>query len=233
MIVVPKTEQRVLSPSKNLMESRYEWTFETLERMRDSLPTKTILDIGAGDGRMKRIETLGFTWLGFDLNPGTPEITRWDLTDPCSVSNIEPGAAILLDVIEHCLNPGLALRNISNILPVGAYLILTMPNPRWSRSRTYALIYGVPGCFTQSDLDQNHHVFPPWPHIIEKMLRDVGLSIEEYVTLDGKTGWPTRPLSLSFPLRCGHSLLTFLIEKFDRSACGMSYGLVARKMKVL
>jgi hypothetical protein len=233
VIVAPKTVQRALTPSGNLMESRYEWAFNTLECMRPSLPTKTVLDIGAGDGRMKRIETLGLAWQGFDLNPSAPGIARWDLTDPCPVSNIEPGAAILLDVIEHCLNPGLALRNISNILPVDAYLILTMPNPRWSRSRTHALVYGVPGCFTQSDLDLNHHVFPPWPHIIEKMLRDVGLDIEDYVTLDGKTDWPARPLSLSFPLRCGHALLMFLIETFDRSACGMSYGLVARKTKVL
>jgi hypothetical protein len=233
MISVPKSERHALVPSENLTESRYDWTFKTLERMRHSLLSKTILDIGAGDGRMKRIETLGLTWRGFDLNPVMPEIIRWDLTDPCSVCDIQPGAAILLDVIEHCVNPGLALRNISNILPVDAYLILTMPNPRWSWSRTYALVYGLPRCFTQSDLDQNHHIFPPWPHIIEKMLRDVGLSIEEYITLDGMTGWPTRPLSLSFPLRCAHSLLTFLIEKFDRSACGMSYGLVARKTKSL
>jgi SAM-dependent methyltransferase len=231
MTFASQTGRQVLSLPENLMDSRYDWAFSTLERIRHSLRTKDVLDIGAGDGLMKRIESLGLKWRGFDLNPDKPDVIRWNLTDPCPECDFEAGAAILLDVIEHCVNPGLALRHISDILPAGGYLILTTPNPRCSRSRTHTLAYGVPLCFTQADLDQNHHVFPPWPHILEKMLHDVDLHIEAYVTLDGWSRWPTRPLSLSFPIRCAHSLLTFLIEMFDHSARGMSYGLVARKSK--
>src|ERR1700681_3255422 len=108
------------------------------------MPGTTVFDVGAGDGRMKRVEALGYTWRGFDLAPGLPEITQWDLATACPVPDANPGAVILLDVIEHCLNPGLALRNISNILPAGGHLILTTPNPRWSWGRTHAPGYGVP-----------------------------------------------------------------------------------------
>ena len=108
---------------------------------------------------------------------------------------------------------------------------MTMPNPRWSRSRIHALIYGNPACFTQSDLDINGHVFTPWPHILMRMLSDTGFDVQDYVTLDGKTGWPGRPISLRYPLRVFHALCNMLIERLDATACGMSYGLVARLRK--
>jgi SAM-dependent methyltransferase len=141
---------------------------------------------------------------------------------------VTPNLVLLLDVIEHLVNPGLALANIAQVLPPNGQLVITTPNPRWSRSRLWALLHGTLSCFTQQDLDSNGHVFPVWPHILEKMLHDSGFEIVEYVTLDGRTAWPRGPFSVRYPLRCLVTLAMMAIEKSDRSACGMSYGIVAR-----
>jgi len=174
------------------------------------------------------IERAGCSWHGFDLVPTSIEVLAWNLANPCPVQTPRPGVVLLLDVIEHLVNPGLALTHIAQLLPPGGRLVMTMPNPRWSRSRLHALLYGNPACFTQSDLDLNGHVFTPWPHIMIRMLHDAGFEVEEYVTLDGRYGLPGRPFSLRYPIRLAHALVLMLLERLDPSACGMSYGLVAR-----
>ena len=217
-------------PTSNLDFSRYDFAFATLQALMPSLPSKVVFDIGAGDAPMKRIESIGLSWHGFDLK-SSPEISHWDLNSPCPKTELSAGAAILLDVIEHCVNPGLVLQNVSAVLHPNGRLILTTPNPRWSRSRIHSLFFGYPTCFTQSDLDTNHHVFTPWPHIMEKMLHDAGFEIDDYVTLDGKTRLLDRPISYSYPAKCILRLGLMAIEQLDSSACGMSYGLIARKVK--
>jgi 2-polyprenyl-3-methyl-5-hydroxy-6-metoxy-1,4-benzoquinol methylase len=218
-------------PRRNLASTRYEWALATLEELGGSLATRTVLDVGAGDGRMRTISELGLEWRGYDLAPADAETARWDLADPFpEMATVEASVALLLDVIEHCCNPGTALKNVSAALKPGAFLLLTTPNMRNSRSRVGALRTGFPLCFTQGDLDTNHHVFPAWPHVLCRMLDDADFEIVECVTLDGWTSWPRRPLSLSYPLRCVQAVLTWTIERFDRSACGMSYGVLARRL---
>lgn len=174
------------------------------------------------------VESAGGLWYGFDSVPSSPMITEWDLTTPCPIPESAANIVLLLDVIEHCLNPGLALAHIAEVMQPNGRLVLTVPNPRWSRSRIHALLYGVPTCFTQSDLDLNGHVFTPWPHILMRMLCDAGFELEDYVTLDGKTSFPGRPVSFRYPIRLVHALFNMSIERLDTSACGMSYGLLAR-----
>jgi SAM-dependent methyltransferase len=217
-----------IPPSTTL--SRYQFAPHYLQIHLAELPSSQLYDIGAGDGRMRTpVEALGLSWHGFDLFPARADILKWDLDHPCPLPGSAAGAVILLDVIEHLSNPGLGLKNIAQAMQPGGKLIITTPNPRWGRSRIYALLHGTPGCFTQSDLDLNGHVFPVWPHILEKMLNDSGFKVDEYVTLDGPTVWPSRPFSIRYPLRVLHAMLNKLIEYFDPSACGMSYAIVARK----
>ena len=104
-----------------------------------------------------------------------------------------------------------------------------MPNPRWSRSRLFSVWSGTPTCFTQDDLDLNHHVFVPWQHVLERLLRDAGFQVAQYATLDGRTTWPGRPFNVRYPLRLALALAMQAIERRDPSACGLSYGLVVRK----
>lgn len=237
--VLPISDQRerkhaqppqMRKPTANLTASRYEFAFTSLKSLASSLPSKIIFDVGPGDGRMRYIESAGFSWRGFDQT-AWGDVQRWDLTEPCPTPDASVGAVLLLDVIEHLLNPGLALKNIATVLQPGGRLILTTPNPRWSASRVHNLFRGNLSGFTQRDLDDNHHVFTPWPHIVEKMLHDARLVIDDYVTLDGKTRLLSRPGTLFLPARYILNVVLIVMEKLDPCSCGMSYGLIARKLK--
>lgn len=213
----------------NLSASRYEYALDVAKRLQHCPASAVVFDIGAGEGVMKQpFEAGTHKWFGFDLEPRGETTRPWDLMFACPEQEVTPTLVLLLDVIEHLVNPGLALSNIAQVLPPNGQLVITTPNPRWSRSRLWAVLHGTLTCFTQQDLDLNGHVFPVWPHILEKMLRDSGLEIIEYVTLDGRTVWPRGPFSLRYPLRCLVALAMMAIEKSDPSACGMSYGIVAR-----
>ncbi len=218
---------------QNYSLSRYEYTQKCVQELLPLSPSKVVSDIGAGSGKMRPlIEAVGGQWQGFDLCPQSPDIQFWDL-DYSAPSDCESAGIIcLLDVLEHWKNPWLALQHLADSLLPGGFLILTVPNPRWSRSRFETVATGYPTCFTQSDLDLNHHVFTPWPHIVEKLLNDTGLSLKSYATLDGSTSWPSPPYNLRYPVRCVFALFNMMIEKYDTTACGMSYGLVAQKETV-
>jgi hypothetical protein len=175
------------------------------------------------------VERLGAVWSGFDLAARRPGVAAWDVSLPSAFPNTA-GIALLLDVLEHLNNPWLAMTNIAGLVMRGGYLVVTLPNPRWSRSRLNALLTGFPCSFTQGDLDGNHHVFPPWPHIVERLLTDVGMKVLRYVTLDGRTAWPGPPyVTPRIPVRFAVVAACKLIERSDPSACGMSYGVLAQK----
>lgn len=217
-------------PDINLDLSRYEYAVQTFDRLVPSLPSRVAFDIGAGSGRLKRgLTASGALWMGFDAYPASPEILPWDLADPCPTQGTQAGIAFLLDVVEHLANPTLGLQRVADVVAPNGCLLLTTPNPLWSKSRIHAMLRGVPACFTQADLNVNGHIFTPWPHILAKMLGDAGFRIEEYVTLDGMTTWPRRPLTIRYPVRVAGAILCKVIERLDSAACGMSYGLVARK----
>ncbi len=209
---------------------RYDYALLSLRALHPQLPSKIVFDIGPGDGRMRLIEQDGFTWQGFDREPWG-DVKLWDLSEPGPVPETKAGAILFLDVIEHLINPGLALKQISDALQEGGYLILTAPNPHWSGSRANMLVHGVASGFSKQDLDENHHVFMPWPHILERMLNDVGLQIEEYVTLDGRTTLFRADGNLFLPARYLLNLGLMAMEYKNPSAQGMSFGLVAKKQR--
>lgn len=216
--------------SENLTLSRYDWAREVVEELLPVAPRSLVLDIGAGDGKMQDIlAAIGARTSAFDLEPKRAAIASWDLKDPPRSAWELGGIALLLDVIEHCDNPWLSMQHISQMLLPGGYLVVTMPNPLWSRSRYYAFATGNLCCFTQSDLDLNHHVFTPWPHMLQKMLSDAGFDVIRYVTLDGKTKLPRPKVTWRYPLRLAFACANIAIERLDAAACGMSYGVVAIK----
>jgi len=154
---------------------------------------------------------------------------RWDLDEPAPHDTPRVGVALMLEVIEHLGNPWRSMQHVADTLLPGGFLLLTTPNPRWSRSRMHALAFGVPSCFTEEDTAVNHHVFTPWPHVIRKLLEDVALDICAYDTLDGHTPWPRGPLNHRYPVRLALALVNRYLERRDPSAKGMAYALIARK----
>jgi SAM-dependent methyltransferase len=173
-------------PSQNLAASRYQFALYCLRDLKAELPSNVVFDIGPGNSTMRYLQQFGFVWRGFDQT-AWGDVLKWDLIDPCPMAENSAGAVILLDVIEHCTNPGLALKNIAAALKNEGRLILTTPNPRWSGSRIHHAVFGTLSDFTRNDLDDNHHVLPIWPHVLEKMLDEAEMVVDDYVTLDGKT----------------------------------------------
>lgn len=213
-----------MQPSEALAVDRYDFTRAFLNGLPDR---RTIFDIGAGQCPMREpAVSAGHDWHGFDLAPSEPAVTSWNLNHPCPADE-KADAVIMLDVIEHLFNVDLALSNIVATMKPGAVLLLTMPNPCWSRSRVHHLAYGNLAAFTQDDLDHNHHVFPVWPHVLQRLLSIHNLTITDYVTLDGRTGWP-KPRSWLWPLLVVEAGLRKVIEKRDPRATGFSYAVVAR-----
>jgi SAM-dependent methyltransferase len=215
--------------TETLSANRFEWASAKLKELLPRTRRKQVIDIGAGNGEMKApVAQNGGSYVGYDLYPASAEVQRWDVNEPAPVGTPEADVILLLEVVEHLGNPWNSFRHIVEHLSPGGYLILTTPNPRWSRTRFHLLARGELDCFTQSDLEHNHHVFPVWPHVLERLLHDVGMEVEQYATLDGATPWP-RGLGLRTPVRFGFALLNKLVERRDPTARGMTYGVVARK----
>lgn len=211
-------------------QRRYDFAEDLVVRKSGSLKPPVVFDVGAGKALMRSpVERAGLSWLGFDLDTSTPGVEAWDLANPCPLQGQKAGLILLMDVIEHLLNPGLALDNLGAALADGGYLLISTPNPRWSKSRLHALLTGFPSSFTQSDLDLNRHVFPVWPHVLCRILEERGFLIEEYCLLRGKYGWPAlSPLS-SYPLRLLNALFCKTVERMDATAVSLDYAFVAKK----
>src|ERR1700682_2726799 len=106
------TRSPVMKLSGNLDLSRYAYAEDVAKRRLGAANAKTIFDVGAGDGIMRRpLESAGFTWIGFDI-AARDGISRWDLGHPCPVQDAAPDLVLWLDVIEHLGNPGIALDHI-------------------------------------------------------------------------------------------------------------------------
>ena len=210
--------------------NRYQFAAQCVRDLKAVLPAPVVYDVGTGQAQMQApVETAGLAWHGFDLLPSSAAIRKWNLDEPCPEPKPAAGLVLLLEVIEHLRNPGIGLRHVADSMLPDGRLVLTTPNPRWSRSRLNALRTGFPCCFTQGDLDLNGHVFPVWPHILQQLLIEAGLVVESYTTLDGRTAWPDQPFSLRYPVRLAHTIVNKWLERRDPTACGMSYALIARK----
>ncbi len=196
--------------SKILSLNRYQWASAIINQYAQTKPI--IFDIGARDAIIKEYITKNIDYQGYDLKPDNDLVREWNLEDEPQM--LEKADCILfLEVIEYLHNPWLCLSNLSKALKPNGTLILTTPNPFWSESRFTLFIKGSMPCFTEQDLFLNNHVFTPWPHI---------------VALDGKTVIFDRQL-FSNPLRIFKRLIKVFLEALNKNACGMSYGIIAKK----
>lgn len=214
----------------NTPQTRYDYAASVIKILAPDLHPRVVFDVGAGAAPMRaRAEEVGLAWFGFDLHPGSSLVSKWDLSDPCPRRDEKAGLVLLMDVIEHLLNPGLALDHIDEVMAKGSFVVITTPNPRASRSRLHALFTGFPACFTKDDLLTNHHVFPVWQHVLEYMLTSRGFEIVEWCQLRGRHSIPRPGLELRYPLRLTKALACKLIEAFDPTAASIDYAVLARK----
>jgi SAM-dependent methyltransferase len=211
----------------NLSLNRYEWASSLIDQLRE--PSIRVFDIGARDGIILNLINKPIDYVAFDLEPLKDNIIKWDLNNKAPSGLEKANLILLLDVIEHLNNPWICMQNLSSILKVGGKIVITTPNPYHSEARFTLFTKGWMPCFTVSDLELNHHVFTPWPHVLEKLLLDNGLVIEHLVTLDGETKILDRNLVRN-PFRIFKRLIKKVIESNNKMARGMSYGIIAKKV---
>jgi len=221
--------------SGNLPLNRYQWATQTTKDLigRYYKYRKPVYyDVGAGENTLvKEVENQTVAAHAFDLAPLNSDVQSWNIESKFPYSHQPADIVTFLEIVEHLNNPWLCLKNIAGAMAPGGYLILTTPNPGWSTSRINLLLKGVLACFTADDLDLNHHVFIAWPHILERLLKDNGFEIVEYVTLEGPTKIFDRNIRLfSMLVQIPVRVIKKMIENADPSAIGMSYGVLARKI---
>lgn len=216
--------------NKYYNESWYDVTTQKLIGLGLNKKGKVIFDVGAGNSVLKdRINNWGSKWIGFDYIPREDYIKKWNVEE--EVINIQetPDCILFLEVIEHLFNPGHAIKNICNIAKKDTYIIISTPNPYWSVIRIKFFLLGIFPNFTKENMDNNHHVFTAWPHVMEKLLSDNGFKIIDSYTLLSKAKFPIFTLNPIFLVKLTFYLARKTFELFDKKTKGMSYGVIAKK----
>ena len=213
------------------LDSRFDFAYETTKSIVGENPSfKNVFDIGSGNELMReRILKLGANYSSYDLFPANESVKKWNIEEPFPYDG-KADIIIFLEVIEHINNPYLALQNLYNVLNKGGYIILSTPNPAWSGSQLSLLRNGYLDMFKIEDLENNHHVFIPWPHIVKHYFKEIGFKEIEYKLLGNKTSLVAYPFwGLKLPFRLIYRTIKKLIEANNKNAVGALYGLVAKK----
>ena len=210
-----------------IYKDRAIFTNEMLDAYFKSAPNKIISDIGAGFGHMQnKVESLDADWQPFDYFRKIDKSLIWDLNNSCPSEAKKAGTVLFLEVLEHLANPLLGLQNIANHLELGGILILTTPNPSSSQNTVNLFLKGRLYSFQEKHLIE-HHVFTPWEHIVKFFLENCGFEIVEYGIVDISNQFNRNSNIKGFIKR----RLEVFIESRNPKAKGMSYGMVARKIK--
>lgn len=203
----------------------WEWTLDVLQR---HAPNRNILDVGCFRGDF--LNTLPPGWQRFGIEPNTAaaNIARTkDITMLGERANdrIEPphggfGAIVMLDVIEHVVDPAATVAHLSGYLAAGGLIIIVTGNadhwlPRWSlphywyMSFPYHLCYLSRGYFSYLCEKQSlrmlewrsfpHHKYGPRRRMREYVdgLMQVGRRILSHESLAGLSRhWPLSRMRL-------------------------------------
>lgn len=206
-----------------IFNGREEFAIYMLDKYKNKVNGKLCSDIGSGYGWMgKHIQNVGKIWQPFDYVRKIDNAVIWDLNTPCPIDNFNADLCFMLEVLEHTANPLLAIQNISEHLKTGAILVISVPNPSWSKNRIHLFFKGFLYSFQKKHL-QEHHVFTPWRHVVEFFFERTGFEILEYHSINQPERKPTNIKELFI------RILQKLIEKRDSTSIGISYGLVLQK----
>ena len=208
--------------------SRGSWAEKKLKELLQKLPNSTVSDIGAGFGWFGPIvKRNGLRWQAFDQIKKTEEIEVWDLNQPAPDFSSTPGLIVFLEVLEHLSNPQEALRNITNHLCSGGYLIITTPNPFYSKSKFDIIFKNKFYAFQPKHLKE-HHVFIPLPHVVEFHLNKMSLKLEEYAII-GKNNAPKFSKTGNYFKAWTRYVCEELISFGDKKASGHTQAFLFRK----
>lgn len=208
-------------------KNRGEFAEFMLRKYISHTPNKIVSDIGAGFGHMQpHVEALKALWQPFDYIRKIDEATIWDLNNTAPKEVKKAGMVLFLEVLEHLDNPLLGLQHISEHMENKGILILTTPNPQSSKNTLSLFLRGSLYAFQEKHIKENH-VFTPWKHVVYDFLKRSGFEVLEYAIIDTQYK-NNKKTSLKDWIK---SKIESYIEHRNPLAKGMSYGIVARKIK--
>jgi SAM-dependent methyltransferase len=213
--------------TRKIYKNRYEFVEQKLNEILPNTPTKVVSDIGAGFGFLEKIVlNLQGIWQPFDYVRKIEKSLIWDLNQPCPHEVKTPDVVVFLEVLEHLANPQLGLENIANHAQKGSFLVLTTPNPHSSVNTLHLLLKSNLYAFQEKHLDE-HHVFTPWFHIVKFFLENLGYQVIEYSAIDVEYKTEKSQNVKHFFKKLAYKFL----ERKNKNRVGMSYGIVAQKVK--
>lgn len=202
---------------------RGQWATHKLSEVIDKLPNSTVSDIGAGWGWFRPVmEKFNLEWQPFDFVKKIEESTIWDLNNPAPENVKKPGFIVFMEVLEHLSNPELGIRNISEHIQNGGYMVLTTPNPLSAESKFTLLFKNNLYAFQPKHLLENH-VYVPLPHVVQFHLENNGFKILEAATI-GALVAPRVAFSLHYFKGLIHYLFLKLFVLFLPESKGHTQG---------
>lgn len=202
---------------KNL--NREQWAELKLSEVINKLPNNVVSDIGSGFGWFKAVaEKFNLIWQPFDYVKKIEESTIWDLNDPAPQNKQRPGFVVFIEVLEHLSNPELGIKNISDHIEKGGYMVITTPNPFSAESKLNLLLKNELFTFQPKHLVE-HHVFVPLSHIVQFHLENNGFEVLEVATI-GKLLVPKFGLRFNYLKEIVLYLLSQLLVFFNPESKG-------------
>ena len=156
------------------MSKRCSYWLQTL--LSYVLPPASVAEIGCGLGQMPyMVKTAGFTQVGVELSPKVCEYARqtFDVEMVCGTVDDLSGkydAILLLDLIEHLLDPIAFMESITKISKPETVLLIQTPcyNPDWNYDQMLA------NSKFSDLLDSNQHIYLFSRLSMEKLLKQFG-----------------------------------------------------------
>ncbi len=188
-----------------MKKNQKNFLLEAVVNLFTKLPKGKVLDLGCGDGDYaKRLKDLGFDVIAGDIDmarfryKNEIEFKHCDITKEMPFSTSYFDYVLLMEVVEHLINPYLVIPEINRIIKKNGSLILSTPNILNLKSRFRFLVEGAYEYFREPPLDQvknpkegifNLHLVPYRYHELEYLLSATGFKIESILTSNYEAYW--------------------------------------------
>jgi len=150
-----------------------------------------ILDAGAAEGALAyRLSSINHTVVCLDIDISRlrkapkPAVCA-AIQHPLPFKDDIFSAAILVELLEHCLNPFAVLQEIQRVLRPGGLVLVTVPNVLSLASRLRFLLTGWFNLYSPKRLNappQHRHIFPLPAPVLLFLLEKAGFTILDVCT---------------------------------------------------